>query len=251
MAQLFQRRIDNLQNRRCRAETAVQRQVAKRLFRCLCQTEKFGSRIGIIMRAGALKAEDRLFEIANREQGPVPFRIDAYAGKKFAGQRPDDIPLRDIGILRLVDQDVIGTLVELVADPRSHIAFLQEPSGHPDHVVKIHDAVQALGVSIAMVESASGFQCACEQISIFEQDRFFEQAVAPLKQRTGNEIIVRQRFQQPFGWFWRRPCSLGGPGQMNIGQASSALLRIEGQPEADRQLPFLLLLATRFGHRIA
>ena len=102
-----------------------------------------------------------------------------------------------------------------------------------------------------MVEGAPGFQRPREQIGIFEKHRFFEQAVAPFKQGTGDEIIVRQGFEQPLGGFGRRAGGLGRPGQMNIGQASSALLRIERQPEADRELALLLLLAAGFRHRIA
>ena len=124
----------------------------------------------------------------------MPLGFHAHAGKKLASQRPDNIPLRDIGVLRLVYQNMVGTLVELVTNPRRHIAFLQQPGSHPDHVVKIDDAMQPLGVGIAMVESASGFQCAREQVGIFEQDCFFEQSIAPLEQRAGNEIIVRQGF---------------------------------------------------------
>ena len=77
------------------------------------------------MRASSLKTEYRLLEIADREQGPMPLGVHAHTGKKLAGQRPDDIPLREIGILRLVDQDMVGALVELVADPGRHITFLQ------------------------------------------------------------------------------------------------------------------------------
>ena len=203
------------------------------------------------MRAGSLKPEYGLFEVANREQGPVPLRIGADAGKKLSRQRADNFPLREIGILRFVDQYMIGALVELVADPRRHIAFLQQSGGHPDHVVKVDNAVQFLCRGIAMVEGAACVQRACEQVGIFEQDRFFEQAIAPFEQRSGDKVIIRQGFQEPLGRLGRRSGGLGGPGQMDIRQCRCALLRIERQPKPDFQLAFLLLLATGFRHRIA
>ena len=251
MAELFQRCVDDIEERRGRAEAAVQRQVAEGLFRRLCQGEEFGPGIGVIVRAGALEAEDRLLEVADGEQGPVAIGIGAEPGKKLAGQRADNVPLREIGILRLVDQDVIGALVELVADPGRHIAFLQQPGGHPDHVVKVDHAVQPLGVAVAIVEGAASFQGTGKKVGIFEKRRLFEQAVAPFEQRSGDEIIVRQSLQQALGRLRRRAGGLGRPGEMDVRQGSGPLLGFQVQPEADRQLPFLFLLAAEFRHRIA
>ena len=94
VAKLFQRGIDYIQNRWCRTKTPVERHISERLFRSLRQTKELGSRIGVIMRAGALKTENRLLKIANREEGAVPLGVDAHAGKKLACQRAHDIPLR-------------------------------------------------------------------------------------------------------------------------------------------------------------
>jgi len=49
----------------------------------------------------------------------------AHAGEEIAGQRIDDPPLRGIGVLRLVDEDMIETAIELVADP---VGELRSPS---------------------------------------------------------------------------------------------------------------------------
>ena len=54
--------------------------------------------------------------VADGEDRPVD-GARACAGKKFGGQKPDDLPLLRAGVLRLVDQHVIDALVELVMHP--------------------------------------------------------------------------------------------------------------------------------------
>src|SRR3546814_17118027 len=62
-------------------------------------------------RIGALKAEDRLLEIADREDGaPQPAR--ALAREDLLRQSGRNGPLRAVGVLRLVDQDMIQLLVQ-------------------------------------------------------------------------------------------------------------------------------------------
>src|SRR3546814_17309543 len=67
---------------------------------------------------GALEAEDRLLEGADRENGTAD-AARAFAGKEFLRQRGHDVPLIGIGVLCLVDQDVIESPVELEQDRKS------------------------------------------------------------------------------------------------------------------------------------
>src|SRR3546814_19396592 len=53
-----------------------------------------------IERIGALKAEDRLFEVADGEQGARPIAVCAFAREEFLGKPRDDRPLREVGVLR-------------------------------------------------------------------------------------------------------------------------------------------------------
>ena len=83
------------------------------------------------LRIGALEAEDRLLVVADGEDRARAAR-GAFAGEIFPGQRPDDVPLALVRVLRLVDQDMVGLLVELVAHPFAHAggrAAISPPRG--------------------------------------------------------------------------------------------------------------------------
>lgn len=64
------------------------------------------------MRIGALKAVNRLLWVADRKDGSDAL-AGAGAGEEFLGQQADDFPLLWVGILRLVDQDVIEPAIKL------------------------------------------------------------------------------------------------------------------------------------------
>ena len=65
---------------------------------------------------GALEAVDRLLLVADRED-----RADSVGaggvGEELLGQRGDHLPLLRVGVLRLVDQDVVEAAVELEQHP--------------------------------------------------------------------------------------------------------------------------------------
>src|SRR3546814_20838637 len=86
-----------------------------------------------IERIGALKAEDRLFEVADGEQGARPIAVCAFAREEFLGQPRDDRPLREVGVLRLLDQDMLCLLVELVAHPLAHPRLFEQRHRAPEH----------------------------------------------------------------------------------------------------------------------
>ncbi len=112
-------------------------------------------RLGI----GALKSEDRLLAVAHREQRAVAVFLRAQPGEKFARQRLDDPPLPQIRILRLVDEDVVGALVELEADPFAEAADAQQRPRQRDEVVEIGEPLFALRQRITFGKTAPQPPC--------------------------------------------------------------------------------------------
>src|SRR3546814_6983769 len=70
---------------------------------------------------GALESEDRLLAVADGEQRADALGIARRHHEKLLRQRQHDAPLAHIGILRLVDQDMVGALVELEEIGRAHV----------------------------------------------------------------------------------------------------------------------------------
>src|ERR1700733_11055784 len=64
-----------------------------------------------------------------------------FAGEEFLGQLADDAPLLGAGVLRLVDQDVVDAIVELVEHPLRGIAFFQQRQSLHDQIVIIENAL--------------------------------------------------------------------------------------------------------------
>ena len=67
-------------------------------------------------RRGALKREDRLLFIADREERADP-PTSALASQVVGSDLTQDVPLRLRGVLRLVDQNMVDAGIELVEHP--------------------------------------------------------------------------------------------------------------------------------------
>ena len=65
-----------------------------------------------LVRRSALKREDRLLLVADREDGPRP-PLRARRRREILGDVRDDLPLPRARVLRLVDQDMIDALSSL------------------------------------------------------------------------------------------------------------------------------------------
>ena len=94
-------------------------------------------------RIGALEAVDRLLGIAHRKDRARPL-AGARADEKLGGERVDDLPLLRVGILRLVDQDVIESPVQLEEDPGRHPRPRQQVPHLEDQVVVIQQGPRLL-----------------------------------------------------------------------------------------------------------
>src|SRR5205823_13875711 len=91
-----------------------------------CFNPKPPTQISPLSLHDALPILDCLLEIADHEQGAhAPIGL-GRATEIFLGKRADDVPLRRVCVLRLVDEDMIGALVELVANrSEEHTSELQ------------------------------------------------------------------------------------------------------------------------------
>ena len=85
--------------------------------------------------------------VAHGEDRPVD-GARAGAGKKLAGQKPDDLPLLRARILRLVDQHVIDALIELVMHPGGAI-LAQQGAGLVDQIVVVEQPAPVLRPLVA------------------------------------------------------------------------------------------------------
>src|SRR5207247_546690 len=65
-----------------------------------------------LARIGALEAVDRLLAVADGENAAPARLARAAAGEELLDQRRHDLPLLGVGVLRLVDEDVIEAAVE-------------------------------------------------------------------------------------------------------------------------------------------
>ena len=156
-AEMRDQPIDHRQHGRRRAEGAIERESGDRLVMLARHARERQLGCAERLRIGALEAEDRLLEIADGEDRAQHASPRALAGEELARERGDDPPLRDIGILRLVDEDVVGALVELVAHPFAHARRLEQAHRQPDQIVEIDRPRRALRRDIA---ARIGLPCA-------------------------------------------------------------------------------------------
>ena len=70
----------------------------------------------------------------------------AKPGKEIIGQRVNDPPLRGIGILRLVHQNMVEAAVELIADPLGHFGAAKQRGGAADLIVEVDQPLARLGL---------------------------------------------------------------------------------------------------------
>ena len=82
--------------------------------------------------------------------------VSLWPEKYSDGERVDDRPLVGIGVLRLVDEDVVGALVELEADPFAHPVDAEQAPRPGDEVVEIGDPGGALGEAVGAGEGLAG-----------------------------------------------------------------------------------------------
>ena len=124
---------------------------------------------GEIVRAGPLKAEDRLLVVPDHEQGPQLVDMGTVTGEEIPGQGIDNLPLRRVGILCFVNQHVIEPPVQLVADPLGQFAAGQQRCSLANLVVEIDKPGAGLGLVPFKRKSPAKFQRGGKEISEIKQ----------------------------------------------------------------------------------
>ena len=105
------------------------------------------------IRVGALEGIDRLFLVADDEDGALDFRPRALAAGEFLGQLFDHVPLFRAGILRLVHQDMIDPAIQPEQHPGGHRRRRQQLPCLQDLVVEIQPAAQLLAALVFRQEN--------------------------------------------------------------------------------------------------
>ena len=136
-------RIDRAQHRLGRAKRDFERQDLPILAGIGDPFLKMPPHGQEFLRVGPLKAVDRLLGVADGKDRPGPV-ARAFAGKELFGQRRHDLPLFGVGVLGLVDQDVVETAVELEEDPGRHSRARQQVARGQHQIVEIERALEPL-----------------------------------------------------------------------------------------------------------
>ena len=120
--------IDGLQDRLGRAEGKRERNLVPRETERRCLTLEGAAHLAEPRRVGALEREDRLLLVADGEQRAELLACPG-AGEELGGKRLDDAPLRRVGVLRLVNQDVVDAAVDFVQHPGGGVGARQQRLG--------------------------------------------------------------------------------------------------------------------------
>ena len=149
--------VDEVEHRLRRAKAGADRQFGKRSAAPFGKFSKMLPRFLELGRIGALEPEDRLLEVADHEQGSM-LGSGTFTGKIFLGDRPDDRPLRAIGVLRFVDQQMVGCPIELEPYPIAHAFGLKQRTGPANQVVEVRNPGGTLGLRVSLGKSHPGAQ---------------------------------------------------------------------------------------------
>src|SRR5262249_7086998 len=107
---------DRLKNRLRRAERQRESDIVPALPGGARSRAKVASYLAKALRVSALEAVDRLLFVAHRKQRANPFAC-VLAGEEFLGKSRNDRPLRWIGVLRLINENVVDAAVDLEQNP--------------------------------------------------------------------------------------------------------------------------------------
>ncbi len=94
-----------------------------------------------------------------------------------------------IGVLRLVDQDMVGRLVELVADPLTHAGLTEQGDRGADQIIEIDRPQPPLGAGIGSGIIAPDIERVGEKVGIGAAHAQAEQLCA-IVVKTGSQIGI-------------------------------------------------------------
>ena len=199
-------------------------------------------------RLGALKAEDRLLVIADHEHGAKPIARRAKPVEIVLRQRIDDRPLAGIGILRLVDEDVIERPVELVADPLGHFRIAEQGGGARDLVVEIDQPATALHLVPPQREPPPEFEGGGEIFRQCQQRELFANTLATGPHRLDMALVGRVALCQMVEVLGLRAVR-DEQRAVEAAQSRKPLRRIACEPRVDRLRTFAPALGVPIAQR--
>ena len=154
-----------------------------------------------VLRARALEAEDRLLVIAHHEDRAQLVVALPQSREEIFGKRSDDLPLRLIGVLRLVDEDMIDAPVELVADPFAEPPLAQKACSAADQIVEIDQPLALLRRVPGQGEAPADGERRGQQVDQFEQRPLlpdgFETGPHALRHARIVGVELLERLQRP------------------------------------------------------
>ncbi len=163
---------------------------------------------------GPLKRIDRLLGVAHRKDRLGPLRCPR-SGKIIVDQRIDHRPLLGIGVLALIDKDMVDPRIELVAHPFAHAPVAQQRRRARHQIVEIH---KRAGPLLRLVAFQDCRENPCERRAVFGDGQglgFFKQPFEPF--RLGRQPLGQFGHGRDNGFgrepaLGRRPCcgEIGG-----------------------------------------
>ena len=123
-----------------------------------------------------------LFKVAHGKQSAYLVGLHAHTTVKITRERTNNLPLRGVGVLRLIDQYVIDLPIVLKSHPICHLAMLQQRRRAPDHVIEIDRAQGVFRFAILRRKFFTDQQCACQPVGILRARHLSHQLVRPFEQ---------------------------------------------------------------------
>ena len=171
--------VDQIQHRCSRPEALRQCEVLQFQFGGLDALSKRLACLTVAFGRGSLKSVYRLFEIADRKDRPGLFRMRTGTAVKIVAKCADDVPLRLVGVLRLINQNMVDLPVEFEPHPIRHVPGVQQIGGLADHIVEIDDALCVFGLGILLGKRLADEQRLGEPVGILRAGNLVGQRFGP------------------------------------------------------------------------
>ncbi len=144
--------LENLVDRGKNAGRRAKRQGERHLRERLSAGRKLGFEFSPHLvehvRRGALEGKDRLLFVADREESARAWALPA-PGREIAGELFENFPLGFARVLRLIDQNMVDSRIELIEHPACIRAF-EQSQGLFDEIIEIEDSARRFLLAIAL-----------------------------------------------------------------------------------------------------
>ena len=156
----------------------------------------------------------------------------ARATEIFGDELLDDLPLRRVGVLRLVDQHMVDFAVELVTHPVAHARRPQQGPCPVDQVVEVGDAGRSLGPGVGSRERLASPQSRGNVRREPRGSLHREQFADPRRDLLGMAVIVRIGLELA-GRRLAEVALAGEDHQRQIGKRAGPFRGVHRQPALD------------------